>query len=187
MSFSNLNFRYMKQLSKKGIVIGLPDIHFSEGVCEGCVLGKHPQEKFDKGKAHMASSPLDLIHSDLMGPFPNPSIGKARYVLTFLDDYSCHTWVFFLRHKLEVFEHLKEFKALVETQSGRNIKTMCTDNGGGGGGGYVNRDVQNICLEDGIQLQHKIPCTPQQNKVAERKNKFLKEMSSFMWHASSLP
>jgi transposase InsO family protein len=181
--FGHLNFRYMQQLSKKGMVTGLPDIHFSEGVCEGCVLGKHPQEKFEKGKAHRASSPLDLIHSDLMGPFPHPSIGKARYVLTFLDDYSRYTWVFFLRQKSEVFEHLKEFKALVETQSGRKIKSLHTDNGGE----YVNRDVQNICLEVGIQLQHTVPYTPQQNGVVERKNISLKEMASCMLHARSLP
>jgi hypothetical protein len=48
--FGHLNFRYMQQLSKQGMVEGLPDIHFSKGICEGCVLGKHPQEKFDKGK-----------------------------------------------------------------------------------------------------------------------------------------
>jgi hypothetical protein len=47
-SFEHLNFRYMKQLSKQVMVDGLPDIHFSKGICEGCVLGKHPQEKFDK-------------------------------------------------------------------------------------------------------------------------------------------
>jgi hypothetical protein len=49
--FGHLNFRYMQQLSKHKLIDGLPDIHFSKGVCEGCVLGKHPQEKFDKGKS----------------------------------------------------------------------------------------------------------------------------------------
>jgi hypothetical protein len=47
--FWHLNFRYMKHLSKQILVYGLLDIHFSKGICEGCVLGKHPQEKFDKG------------------------------------------------------------------------------------------------------------------------------------------
>jgi hypothetical protein len=97
--FEHLNFRYMQQLSKKILVDGLLDIHFSKGICEGCVLGKHPQEKFDKGKTQRASSPLDLIHSDLMGPFPHPSINKERYVLIFVDDFSCFTWIFFLRKK----------------------------------------------------------------------------------------
>jgi hypothetical protein len=46
--FGHLNFRYIQQINKQILVDGLPDIHFSKGVCEGCVLGKHPQEKFDK-------------------------------------------------------------------------------------------------------------------------------------------
>jgi hypothetical protein len=74
----------MQQLSKKILVDGLPDIHFSKGVCEGFVLGKHPQEKFDKGKSQQDSTPLDLIHSDLMGPFPHPSMRKVRFVLILL-------------------------------------------------------------------------------------------------------
>jgi hypothetical protein len=69
-------------------------------------------------------APLDLIHSDLMGPFPHPSINKARFVLIFVDDFSRFTWIYFLRKKSEVFQHLKDFKALVETQSGKKIKVL---------------------------------------------------------------
>jgi hypothetical protein len=122
--FGHLNFRYMQQISKQILVDGLPDIHFSKGVCEGCVLGKHPQEKFDKGKSQRASTPLDMIHSDLMGPFLHPSINKARFFLIFVDDFSRFTWIYFLRKKSEVFQHLKDFKALVETQSGKKIKVL---------------------------------------------------------------
>jgi hypothetical protein len=60
-------------------------------------------EKFEKGKPRRASSSLEILHSDLMGPFPHSSIRKSRYVLTFIDDYSCYTWVYFLRKKYEVF------------------------------------------------------------------------------------
>jgi hypothetical protein len=97
------------------MVKGLPDIHFSEGVCEGCILGKNPEENFEKGKPKRASSSLEPIDSDLMGPFPHPSINKARSFLTFIDDYSRYTWVYFFRKNSKVFEHLKDFKALVET------------------------------------------------------------------------
>jgi hypothetical protein len=112
--FGHLNFRYMQKLSKHKLVDGLQKIHFSKGVCEGCVLRKHPQEKFDKGKSQRAFSPLDLIHSDLMGPFLHPLIKKARFVLIFFYDFSHFTWIYFLRKKYEVFQHLKDFKALVE-------------------------------------------------------------------------
>jgi hypothetical protein len=82
------------------MVKGLPKIQFSEGVCEVCILGKHPEEKFENGKERRASSSLDLVQSNIMGPFPNPSINKARYVFTFIDDYSCYTWGLFFQTKV---------------------------------------------------------------------------------------
>jgi hypothetical protein len=105
----------MQQLRKHILVDGLLDIHLSKGVCEGCVLEKHPQEKFDKGKSQQDSTHLDMIHNDLMGPFPHPSINKVRFVLIFDDDFSHFTWIYLLRKKSKVFRHLKDFKSLVET------------------------------------------------------------------------
>jgi len=128
------------------MVKGFLDIHFSKGVCEGCTLGKHLEEKFEKGKAKRAYSSLELVHSDIMVPFPHLSINKARYVLTFIDDYSRYTWVYFLRKNSEVSEHHKDFKDLLETQNGKNIKILCIDSGGQ----YINKDVHNICHEAGI-------------------------------------
>ena len=57
---------------------------------------------------------LELVHSDVVGPFLVPSYGKARYVFTFIDDFSHYTWVFFLAHKGEVFDKFITFKAQVE-------------------------------------------------------------------------
>jgi hypothetical protein len=122
--FGHLNFRYMKHISNKILVDRLPDIHLSKGVCEGCVLVNYPQEKFDKGNYQRASAPLDLIHSDLMGPFPHRLINKERVVLIFVDDFSRFTWMYFMRKKSKVFQHLKDFKSLVETQSGKKIKKL---------------------------------------------------------------
>jgi hypothetical protein len=105
----------MQHLIKQILVDGISNIHFSKGECEGCVNGKHPQEKFDKGKSQRDYTPLDMIDSDLMGHFPHPSIRKARFFLIFVDDFSHFTWIYFLKKKYEVFQHLKDFKALVET------------------------------------------------------------------------
>ena len=114
--FGHLNYRYLQQLSNKDMVIGLPQVKYSEGVCTGCEVGKHPEEKFDKGKSWRATVVLELVHSDVAGPFLVPSFGKARYVLTFIDDFSCYTWVFFLAHKSEVFDKFITFKAQVENK-----------------------------------------------------------------------
>jgi transposase InsO family protein len=104
-------------------------------------------------------------------------------MLTFIDDFSRYTWVYFLWHESEVFEHLKEFKAHVETQSGRKIKILYIDNGGE----YVNKDVQHLSSKESIQFQHTIPYTPQQNGVVDRNNISLKEMATCMLHARTLP
>jgi hypothetical protein len=91
--FIHLNYIYIQQIRKKIFVDGLPDIHFSKVVCEGCVLAKHTKEKFNKGKTERASTSLDLIHSDLMGHFLHPYINKSRFFLIFVDDFSCFTWI----------------------------------------------------------------------------------------------
>ena len=96
------------------MVIDLPSTSFFEGVCTGCILGKHPQQSFDKGKSHRASEILQLVHRDISGPFPSLSFQRARYLLTFIDDYSRRTWVYFLKNKSETFDTFLVFKALVE-------------------------------------------------------------------------
>ncbi|KAH9303176.1 hypothetical protein KI387_014759, partial [Taxus chinensis] len=111
------------------MVNGLPRVKFSKGLCEGCTLGKHPEKNFDKGKSWRATRPLDLVHNNVSGPFPSPSFTRALYVLTFIDDYSRYTWVYFLKLKFEVFEHFQDFKALAEKQAERSIKVLRTDNG----------------------------------------------------------
>ena len=75
-----------------------------------------------------------------------------------------------------MFEQLKVWKALVENQSGKKIKVLRIDNVKE----YINRNVQQLCEECGIQIQHSAPYTPQQNGVAERKNRSLKDMATCM-------
>ena len=144
------------------------------GACIGCVVGKHPEQSYEKGKARRATQTLELVHSDLIGPLPTPSYGGSRYVLTFIDDYSQFCWLYFLKLKSEVFEQLKIWKALVENQSGHKIKILRNDNGKE----YVNKNLHHLYEECGIQMQHSTPYTPQQNGVAERKNRSLKEMAT---------
>ena len=73
---------------------------------------------------------LDFIHSDIVVPFPHMSMSQAKYALTFIDDFSRYCWVYFLKHKFDVLDLFKVFKALVENQSGRKFKIVRSDNGG---------------------------------------------------------
>ena len=96
------------------MVIGLAKINFSKGVCQGCILGKHLEHKFDKARHERTFAPLELIHSDVSGPFPHMSMSQAKYALTFIDEFFRYCLVYFLKHKSEVYGLFKVFKALVE-------------------------------------------------------------------------
>ena len=116
-------------MSKMALV--LPSISSTKGVCEGCVLGKHHKEMFGKGKAWHAKECLQLIHNDICGPLEVPSLSHTVYFLTFIDDFSRKSWVYFLKNKSAVFSIFQIFKYLVENESGKKIKTLRSDNGGG--------------------------------------------------------
>jgi hypothetical protein len=85
--YGHLSFDYLSQLSKKSMVIGLPELEVQHQVCESCVLGKHHREVFPSAATFRAKSPLELVHTVLCGPMQTESIGGSFYVLTFIDDY----------------------------------------------------------------------------------------------------
>ena len=97
-------------------------------------------------------------------------ISSFKYFLTFIDDYSRRTWVYFLKLKSEVFNMFLAYKALVEKQFGHQIIKLRSNNGRE----YVNNKFTTFCTEQRIQQQHTVPYTPQQNHVVERKNHTLK-------------
>ena len=88
-----------------------------------------------------------------------------------------------MKLKSEVFETFKSFEDMVENSFNKKINLIRSD----GGGEYVKRDFQNLCESEGILMEHSVPYTPQQNGVAERKNRSLKEMATCLLHGKHLP
>jgi transposase InsO family protein len=125
---------------------------------------------------------LELIHSDVFGPVHIPSLGKSVYYVSFIDDFSRNTWIYFLRKKSEVFDKFKEFKALVENQTEKKIKVLRTDNGGE----FCGNEFEEFCKKCGIERQKNTPYTPQQNGVAETMNKTMMEKSRSMLSGAKL-
>ena len=74
----------------------------------------HLEENFDKGKSLRASVVLELVHIVLAGPFAMTLVSKGLYILTFIDEFSCYTWVYFLDHKNELFDDFLAFKSHAE-------------------------------------------------------------------------
>ena len=88
----------------------------------------------------------------------------------------------FPKLKREVFNMFLAYKALVEKKFGHQILKLRSDNGGE----YVNKTFTTFCTEQGIQQQHIVSYTPQQNGVVERKNHTLKEMANCMIQSKGL-
>jgi hypothetical protein len=114
---------------------------------------------------------------------PSSSINRYVYYVSFIDDYSRKTWIYFLKSKDEVFNKFMEFKALIENLSERKIKILRTDNGGE----YTSKEFVNFCRDVGIKRELTTPYNPQQNGVAERKNKTIMEVVKTMIHDQGLP
>ncbi|KAJ0075240.1 hypothetical protein Patl1_34523 [Pistacia atlantica] len=123
--------------------------------CDSCKLGKSKTLPFPL-HASRASHCFDLIHSDVWGPSPVSSHEKFKYYLTFVDDHSRFTWVYFLRSKSEVFRTFTEFLAYVENQFSANIKTIRTDSGGE----YLSTEFQTFLAFKGIIHQRSCSLLP---------------------------
>ena len=119
--------------------------------------------------------------------WPNDTcfIGRISLLCTFINDYSRKTWIYFLKTKEseEVLSKFKEFKAQVKNLSGKRIKILRSDNGGE----YTYTEFNDFCKEAGIKRELTVPYNPQQNRVAERKNRTIVEAAKAMVHDQSLP
>ena len=160
--------RGMQILSKEGLLGGykINDLEFYEH----CIFGKLHRTKFPKA-VHSTKGTLDYIHSDCWGPSHVEAIGGYRYFVTFIDDFSRMTWVFVMKNKSEAFKCFKQWKALVENQTGKKIKRLRTDNGLE----FCLSEFDEFCKDEDIALHHTVRDTPQQNGVAERMNQTLLE------------
>jgi len=117
-----------------------------DGVCLGCANGKKTGGEFPSSK-NKTNDILQLIHSNICGMMLVHSLGGHLFYITFIDDFSRKTWIYYLKHKDEAFDLLKNFKSLVKNQIGKKIKIFRSDNGGE----YISNESINICKKEGIK------------------------------------
>ena len=192
--YGHLNESDVNKLAKKNMVEGMKVNDKSKSnstvgdKCEGCILGKMTKNPFPKKSMNRATKPLELVHTDLCGPLQVPSHGGNRYVLTFTDDFSRYTTIYFLRNKSDTIIKFKDYVSIMENSSGHkvhklSIKTLRSDNGGE----YVSGEFNSFCNENGITREFSNPKTPEQNGVAERYNRTMIESARSMLHHAKLP
>nr|GEZ91002.1 hypothetical protein [Tanacetum cinerariifolium] len=206
----HVNFKTINKLVQGNLVRGLPSKVFTnDNSCVACKKGKQhkascnlvrglPTKVFEnnntcvackKGKQHRAScktKPVSFVnqllfrlHMDLSGPTFVKSLNKKSYCLVITDNYSRFTWVFFLATKDETSPILKTFITSLENHISLKVKVIRSE--------FKNSDLNQFCGIKGIKREFSVPGTPQQNGIAERKNRTLIEAGRTMLADSLLP
>ena len=183
----HISIERMKRLVKEGI---LPNLDFTNfNVCVDCIKGKQTQ-KHSKGSKR-SSSILEIIHTDICGPFSTPCFNGQKYFISFIDDYSRFMYLYLIYDKAEALDAFKTYKTEVENQHEKKIKILRSDRGGEYYGKYTEHGQSKgpfarFLESEGIIAQYTMPGTPQQNGVAERRNRTLMDMVRSMLTNSNM-
>ncbi|RVW51356.1 Retrovirus-related Pol polyprotein from transposon TNT 1-94 [Vitis vinifera] len=181
--YGHLSFKGLRTLQYKKMVRGLPQLKASSKVCTDCMVGKQHRDAIPKRSLWRASQRLQLVHADICEPIKPVSNSKKRYLISFIDDYSRKVWIYFLTEKSEAFTTFKNYKNLVEKETGAFICCLRTDRGGE----FTSLEFNAFCKTNGISRQLTAAYTPQQNGVAERKNRTIMNMVRSMLSEKQVP
>nr|GEV81499.1 ribonuclease H-like domain-containing protein [Tanacetum cinerariifolium] len=180
----HINFKTINKLVKGNLVRGLPiKVFENKNTCVACKKGKQHKASCKTKSVSSVDQPLFRLHMDLFGPTFVKSLNKKSYCLVITDDYSRFTWVFLLATKDETSPILKTFITGLENQLSLKMKVIKSDNRIE----FKNNDLNQFCGMKGIKREFSVPRTPQQNGIAERKNKTLIEAARTMLADSLLP
>ena len=107
----------------------LPPLEFSDlEQCIECIKGKFVKQ-IKKG-AKRSAGILEIIHTDICGPFLVRSVDGCDSFITFTDDYSRFGYIYPIKERSEALDKFKIFKAEVENQHDLKIKIVRSDHGG---------------------------------------------------------
>ncbi|KAM1351501.1 hypothetical protein ACFXTH_005260 [Malus domestica] len=149
--------------------------------CTACLQGKFTKLPFPV-MASKSFVPFEVIHTDVWGPSPTKSIEGYSYYVSFIDECTRYTWIFPMNNKAAVFEIFVQFHAYIQNYFSATVKVLQSD----GGGEYVSTRFQNFLTTKGIVHQKSCLYTPEQNGLAERKNRHLVETAVTLLQKASL-
>ena len=121
-----------------GILDSLDFAYFE--ICTNCIKGKQTNTR--RFGANKATYVLELIHTDICGPFPTVSLNDQQYFITFIDDFSRYGYLYLIHEKSQSLEVFKSFKVKVENQLNKRIKNVRSDRGGEYNGKYDGSSEQ---------------------------------------------
>ena len=125
----------------------------------------------------------DKIHSDLWGPAPVKSINHKEYYVSFMDNHSRYTNIYFLHMKDETFYSYRTYKAWLSTQQNAKIKCLRSDRGGE----YLSDKFSAYLKSAGTIRKLTVHDTPEHNGISECLNRTIMEKVHAMLDDSGMP
>jgi transposase InsO family protein len=158
--------------------------------CKDCNKGEFAKQI--KKNAKHSTRVLEIIHTDIRGPFLVRTVDGFNSFITFTDDYSRYGYIYPIKESSEALDKFKHFKAKVENQHDLKTKIVRSDRWGEYYGrhteyGQVPGPFVRFLRENDIVAQYSTPGEPQQNGVAERRNRMLMDMVRSMLSYFNLP
>nr|GEW37405.1 hypothetical protein [Tanacetum cinerariifolium] len=154
---------------------------------ECIVLGKDFKLKDDTNVLLKTPRQHNMYSIDLNNVVPHKNltclIAKASVNEIVTDDFSRFTWTFFLRTKDETSGILRNFITEIENLKDLKVEIIRCDNGGE----FKNKEMNEFCTMKGIKREFSNARTPQQNGIAERRNRTLIEVARTMLADAKLP
>ena len=117
--------------------------------------GKNTKKTFASSESQEKGI-FEIIHFDVCGPMSSSSLSGYVYYVSFIDDFSRKTWIYFMKNKDEVFSKFKEFKALIENHTEKKIKNFRLENGGE----FTSNELKELCRDSGIKRELTTPYNP---------------------------
>ena len=169
----------MSHLNYRDLNNSLPmDLTLHDEKCETCCLAKTTKTPVPKQNGIKASKAGERVFTDVVDPIKPSSVDGFRYFVTFIDDYSSHACVKFMRHKNQALQKFKKY--IAENGTPRILRS---DNGTE----CTNRSFKQFCTNNEIKREYTVPETPQQNGVAEQYNRTIVETARSLLIESKLP
>jgi hypothetical protein len=116
--FGHASLPILHQMAQKNLVISLAEAIQNITLCESYLVGKQHCQSFPTQSTKRATNFLELVHFDLCGPMQSLSLGLAKYFVSFIDDFSQFSMVYFIKAKSETLQNFQIYKTFVEKQTG---------------------------------------------------------------------
>jgi transposase InsO family protein len=150
---SNQALKHYKD-SVKGITLDHTKVN-NDAPCISCELRKQTWTSFPRSSKR-SDQRLWIIHSDLTGPMQTHSIQGSFYITTFIDDYSRHGVVYYLKTKDQCAVAFKKFLAWAKNQTSDRLLMLHSDCGGE----YLSSTLRSILDFKGIEHKLTMPHSP---------------------------